>query len=132
MSAEQAPYPVEPPQAPYPDEAPEPTRGLTQQERPRDVSEAQAAVEAQPNSFRRALAAAHPRYLMSMAEGYPPVLKQFIQFCFVLIYPGWLFGLVVGGLLYAAVYAVLWVVFWPVRAWMKKNRPEEYEASQRK
>lgn len=23
-------------------------------------------------------------------------------------------------------------VFWPVRAWMKKNRPDEYAESQRK
>ncbi len=29
------------------------------------------------------------------------------------------------GLFYVTVYPVLWVVFWPMRAWMKKNRPEE-------
>ncbi|ORA05682.1 hypothetical protein BST17_07850 [Mycolicibacterium bacteremicum] len=28
-------------------------------------------------------------------------------------------------------YPVLWLVFLPVRMWMKKNRPEEYAASQR-
>jgi hypothetical protein len=33
---------------------------------------------------------------------------------------------------YLAIYSVLWVIFWPVRAWMKTNRPGEYAASQRK
>ena len=27
---------------------------------------------------------------------------------------------------------VLWVLFWPLRAWMKRNRPEGYAASQHK
>ena len=31
-----------------------------------------------------------------------------------------------------AIYPVLWVLFWPMRAWMKKNRPDEYVESQRK
>ena len=32
-----------------------------------------------------------------MAEGYPVVLKQFIQFCLILIYPAWVFAVLVGG-----------------------------------
>jgi YggT family protein len=46
----------------------------------------------------------------------------------VLIYPAWVFMLLVSAL----VYGVLWVVLWPARAWMKRNRPEEYAASQLK
>jgi len=30
------------------------------------------------------------------------------------------------------VYPVLWMLFWPMRAWMKKNRPEEYAASRQR
>ena len=37
-----------------------------------------------------------PRFLLSMAEGYPVVLKQFIQFCLIIIYPGWVFVVIVG------------------------------------
>ena len=73
-----------------------------------------------------------PRFVWSMAEGYPPVLKQFLQFCLVLIYPAWVVGVPAAALVYGVVYSVLWVVLWPVRAWMKRNRPEEYAASQLK
>lgn len=82
------------------------------------------------------LHAMSPRTTWSMADGYPPVLKQFIQFCLILVYPGWIFTVLVGALLHAAfyvtVYPVWWVLFWPLRAWMRKNRPDEYAASQRK
>ena len=74
----------------------------------------------------------NPRFLLSMADGYPVVLKQFIQFCLILIYPAWLFGVLVSAAMYFTVYGLLWVVFLPVRLWMKKNRPEDYAASQRK
>lgn len=118
--------------APSPDEPVAPTRGLTAQERGRDVSAAQTEAAAAQSTFRRMLASMHPRFLWSMSDGYPSVLKQFIQFCLIVIYPAWLFGVLLSALIYAVVYAVLWVVFWPVRAWMKKNRPDEYAASQRK
>ena len=39
-----------------------------------------------------------PRLVWSMADGYPVVLKQFIQFCLILIYPAWVFAVLVGGL----------------------------------
>ena len=78
------------------------------------------------------MAAMSPRYVWSMADGYPVVLKQFIQFCLILIYPAWLFGMLVSAVIYYSVYGVLWVLFSPIRLWMKKNRPEDYAASQRK
>ena len=119
-------------QNPIPDEPAAPARGLTAQERGRDVSAAQAATEAGQSTFARMLASMNPRFLWSMAEGYPVVLKQFIQFCLIVIYPAWVFAVLLCAVLYGAVYAVLWVVFWPVRAWMKRNRPDEYAASQSK
>lgn len=116
----------------YPDEPAAPARGLTREERGRDISAAQAEAEAKPSALRRMLASMSPRFVWSMAEGYPPVLKQFLQFCLVLIYPAWVAGVLLSMLLYAVVYALLWLIFWPVRAWMKRNRPEEYAASQGK
>jgi hypothetical protein len=32
---------------------------------------------------------------------------------------------------YLAIYSVLWVIFWPVRPWMKTTRPKANAASQR-
>ena len=70
---------------------------------------------------------ASPRFLWSMAEGYPVVLKQFIQFCLIIIYPGWVFFVIVAAalhaLFYVTVYPVLWVLFWPMRAYQKENPP---------
>ena len=109
-----------------------PQRGLTREERGRDVSEAQAEAEAETSKVKQYLKAMSPRYVLSMAEGYPVVIKQFLQFCLILVYPGWVFGMLVAAAIYYPVYWVLWVLFWPMRWWMKKNRPEEYAASQRK
>lgn len=120
------------PQESFPDEPPAPAQGLTREQRGRDVSEAQAEAEAKTSSMRRMLAAMHPRFVWSMAEGYPVVLKQFIQFCLVLIYPAWVVGIAFSAAVYGAIYAVLWVVFWPVRALMKRDHPEDYAASQLK
>ena len=119
-------------QPPYPDEPPPPARGQTREELGRDVSSAQAELESETSTGKRMLKAMDPRYLLSMAEGYPVVLKQFIQFCLILIYPGWLFFVVVGSAVYYAVYGTLWVILTPLRLWMKKNRPEDYAASQKK
>lgn len=80
----------------------------------------------------RYLEAMKPRFILSMADGLPVVLKQFVQFCLILIYPGWLFGVLVSAAVYYSIYAVLWVLFAPMRLWMKKNRPDEYAASQAK
>jgi YggT family protein len=63
---------------------------------------------------------------------YPVVIKHFFQFCLIIIYPAWVVGILLMAAIYYPIYAVLWVLFWPVRSWMKKNRPEEYAASQKK
>ena len=99
---------------PHPNEPPPPQRGLTREERGRDVSEAQAEAEAETSKVNQYLKAMSPRFVLSQAEGYPVGIKQFLQFCLILIYP------------------VLWLLFWPVRAWQKKNNPEEYEATRQK
>ena len=125
----------------FPNEPAQPARGLTREERGRDVSAAQAEVEAETSKVQQYLKAMSPRTLWSMAEGYPVVLKQFIQFCLIIIYPAWVFTVLVGAalhlLFYVTVYPVLWLLFWPVRAYQKKNHPEEnhpeeYAESQRK
>jgi len=117
-------------------EPPPPQRGLTREERGRDVSEAQAEAEAETSKVQQYLRAMSPRYVLSMAEGYPVVIKQFLQFCLIIIYPAWVFAVLVGAamhlLFYVTVYPVLWLLFWPVRAWQKKNNPEEYEATRQK
>jgi hypothetical protein len=113
-------------------EPPPPERGLTRAERGRDVSAAQAEAEAETSTGRRILLSVTPRFVLSQAEGYPVVIKQFLQFCLILIYPAWIAGVLFSTVCYYAMYSVLWVVFWPVRTWMKKNRPEDYAASQLK
>ncbi len=110
------------------DEPPPPQRGLTRAERGRDVSAAQAEAEAETSFGRMLLRSMSLRFVLSQAEGYPVVIKQFLQFCLILIYPAWIFGVLALGV----GFYVLWAVFWPLRAWMKKNRPEDYAASQRK
>jgi YggT family protein len=70
-----------------------------------------------------------------MAEGYPVVLKQFIQFCLIIIYPGWVFFVIVAAalhaLFYVTVYPVLWVLFWPMRAYQKENPTQRNTPSRR-
>lgn len=121
---------------PAADEPPPPQRGRTLEERGRDVSAAQAEVEAERSAVKKYLKAMHPKFVFSMAEGYPVVLKQFIQFCLILIYPAWIFTVLCGAalhaLFYVTVYPVLWLLFWPMRAYQKKHHPEEYAESQRK
>jgi hypothetical protein len=113
-------------------EPPPPERGLTRAERGRDVSAAQAKAEAETSPGRRLLQSMSPRFVLSQADGYPGGIKQFLQFCLILIYPAWVFGVLFAAVGYYAVYSVLWVLFWPVRAWMKNNRPDDYAASQLK
>ncbi len=119
-------------QPPYPDEPPPPARGLTREERGRDISAAQAEVEAETSAGKRMLKSMSPRFVWSMADGYPVVIKQFLQFCLILIYPAWVVGVLFSAAIYYPVYGVLWVLFSPLRLWMKKNRPDEYAASQLK
>ena len=89
-----------------------------------------------PSNWSVLVNALNPKTVWAMSDGQPVVLKQFVQFCLILVYPGWVLGilgcLIVYGLFYITVYPVLWVLFWPMRAWMKKNKPEEYAESQRK
>jgi YggT family protein len=73
-----------------------------------------------------------PRFVLSMANGYPVVLKQFVQFCLIITYPAWIVGVLASAAFYYTVYGVLWVLFAPIRLWMKKNRPDEYAASRQK
>ncbi len=102
-------------QPPLPDEPPPPARGLTREELGRDVSPAQADLEAQTSTGKRILKAMDPRFLLSMAEGYPAGLKQFIQFCLILIYPAWLFFVLAAAAVYYPVYGLFWLLFAPVK-----------------
>ena len=89
-----------------------------------------SAVE--PSVGRRMLTMMDPRFLLALANDYPVGVKQFLWFCLILIYPGWLFAVLFCAAVYFPVYGTLWLLFWPVRAWMKTNRPDDYAASQRK
>ena len=125
---------------PNPNEPPPPQRGLTREERGRDVSEAQAEMEAETSTGKKMLRAMDPRFLLSQAEGYPVGIKQFLQLCLILIYPAWLFAVLVMFALYYVVLlplkyillGVFWVLFWPLRMRQKKKNPEEYEAYKKK
>ncbi|MGY4648877.1 hypothetical protein [Mycobacterium sp. URHB0021] len=55
-----------------------PARGLICEERGRDVSAAQGEAEAETSKVQHYLRAMSPRFVWSMAEGYPVVVKQFI------------------------------------------------------
>ena len=120
---------------PDPNEPPPPQRGLTREERGRDVSEAQADLEAETSTPRQLLKTLNLKLWLSQAEGYPVVIKQFLQFCLILLYPAWLIAWPFVFLLYYVVLipgkyvllAVFWVLFWPLRMWQKKTNPEEYE-----
>ena len=50
-------------QPPYPDEPAAPARGLTREERGRDISEAQAEVEAEPSVGKRLLKSMSQRFV---------------------------------------------------------------------
>ena len=100
------------------------------------IPPAQAEAEAPTSKWKQFTHAMSPRYVGSMAEGYPVVLKQFIQFCLIIIYPAWVFAALCGGaltlLFYVTVYPLLWLISWPVRANQKENHPEEYPATMAK
>jgi hypothetical protein len=127
-------------QSPDPNEPPPPQRGLTREERGRDVSEAQAEAEAETSVPKKMLKMLSPRLVLSQAEGYPVVIKQFLQFCLILVYPAFVFAALFGLALYYIVLlpgkyillAVFWVLFWPLRMRQKKKNPEEYEEYRKK
>lgn len=93
------------------------------------------APEAETSTVRKYLTAMSPKTVWSWADGYPVVLKQFVQFCLILVYPAFVFavlaGAVVHAVFYVTVYPVLWLLFWPMRAYQKKHHPEQYAESQR-
>jgi hypothetical protein len=75
---------------PDPNEPPPHQRGLTREERGRDVSAPQAEAEASvPKKLFKSMSL---RFVLSQAEGYPVVIKQFLQFWLILIYPASVFG----------------------------------------
>lgn len=121
---------------PDPNEPPPPQRGLTREERGRDVSEAQVQAEAETSAPKKALKFMSPRFVLSQADGYPVVIKQFLQFCLILVYPAFVFAALFGLAVYYVVLlpgyyillAVFWVLFWPLRMRQKKKNPDEYEA----
>jgi hypothetical protein len=109
-------------------EPPAPQRGLTAEERGSDASDAEQAAASAPSMPQRMKARASLRFLLSQADGYPVGVKQFLQFCLVIVWPAWLFALLVGWVF----YGVAWLLFLPLRMWMKRNRPDDYAASQLK
>jgi hypothetical protein len=125
---------------PDPNEPPPPQRGLTREERGRDVSEAQAEAEAATSVPQQLLNWMSPRVVLSQADGYPVVIKQFLQFCLILIYPAWVFSVLFMFVFYYVILlpgkyvllAVFWVLFWPLRMRQKKKNPEEYEEYRKK
>jgi hypothetical protein len=125
---------------PDPNEPPPPQRGLTREERGRDISEAQAEAEDATSVPQRLLKWMSPRVVLSQAEGYPVVIKQFLQFCLILIYPAWVFSVLFMFVFYYVILlpgkyvllAVFWVLFWPLRMRQKKKNPEEYEEYRKK
>ena len=60
---------------PDPNEPPPPQRGLTREERGRDVSEAQAEAEAETSVPKKLLKWLSPRLVLSQADSYPVVIK---------------------------------------------------------
>ncbi|KAA0020021.1 hypothetical protein [Antrihabitans cavernicola] len=112
-------------------EPPQPQRGLTAEERiaaaEQQIAENPEDQPLPPSMWRRFVQHAGIRHVLAQANGYPVVIKQFLQFCLILIYPAWVFAIVAG----AVFYFVFWVLFWPVRAWMKTNKPEDYEKARR-
>jgi hypothetical protein len=121
---------------PDPNEPPPPQRGLTREERGRDIGEAQAEAEAEPSAPKNLLKWMSPRFVLSQAEGYPVVIKQFLQFCLILVYPACVFAALFGLAVYEVVLlpgyyillAMFWVLFRLLRMRQKNKNPEEYEA----
>lgn len=115
------------------DEPPPPARGLTAEERGSDATAPEQDLAEAEGWPRRLAAAADPRFLLSQADGYPAGVKQFLWFCLVLVYPAWLLLVLLAWPVWVvgkALEALLMVLFWPLRRWMKKHRPDDYAASQ--
>jgi len=109
-------------------EPPPPQRGRTADERTTDATPDEQKFAESQSMTKRLLLASKPSFLLAQAGGYPVGIKQFLQFCLILIYPAWLFFM----LLSWVGYGVLWIIFSPLRLVMKRKDPEAYAASQRK
>lgn len=114
-------------------EPPRPERGRTAAERAPDPDDIDRAFADATTWTQRLRAGASPRLVLAQADGYPVGIKQFLQFCLVLIYPAWLFGVLCavllawpGGMLAKAGEAVLMLLFWPVRRAHFKKHPEAH------
>jgi hypothetical protein len=100
----------------------------------------QAEVDAETSAGKNLLKAMSPRFVLSQANGYPVGIKQFLQFCLILVYPAFVFAALFMFVVYYVLLiplkyvglAVFWVLFWPLRMRQKKNNPEEYEAYKKK
>ncbi|MEV4420602.1 hypothetical protein AB0L40_11605 [Patulibacter sp. NPDC049589] len=116
-------------------EPPRPQRGTTAEERGSDANEHERALGAATTWPQRLRAAAHPKLLLGQADGYPPGIKQFLWFCLLILYPGWLVLVLLAWPAYLVASVVgkvgeafLTLLFWPVRRHHFKNHPEEYAA----
>ncbi len=99
-------------------EPPRPARGRTAEERGPDSSAPEQELAEAGSWPQQLAAAADPRFLLSRADGYPVGVKQFLQFCLILIYPAWLFVVLIAWPVWVvgkALEWVLYVLFWPVR-----------------
>ncbi|WP_354697978.1 hypothetical protein DSM112329_03637 [Paraconexibacter sp. AEG42_29] len=105
------------------DQPPRPRRGT-------DVAEARPDREREGRRStdtawpRGAATLADPRVVLAMADGHPAGIKQFLQFCLVLVYPAFLFLVVVAWPLWAVGKVLEWVLvflFWPLRAYLGRR-----------
>ena len=111
------------------DEPPPPQRGRSAEERGSDASapEREAAAAPDDGQARRGRRQS-PASCSRRPTATRSSIKQFLQFCLVLIYPAWLFFVLVGWV----IYGFFWLLFLPLRLVMKRKDPEAYAASQRK
>jgi hypothetical protein len=110
------------------EEPAKPERGLTAEERGRDISESQAEVEQEESWSKRALQSIAPRFYFGQADGYPGPVKWFLWFCLALIWPAWIFTVLVYIPIGYVGYGILWVLFAPIRMREKRKNPEGYAA----
>lgn len=82
----------------------------------------------EPHWRTRALRSIGPRVYFGQAAGYPLPVKWFLWFCLLLIWPVWIFTVLLGIALGYAGYQLLWVLIWPLRVRLKRKDPEEYAA----
>lgn len=105
-----------------------PQRGSTADERGSDRSVPEQQLDTAEPGFGRLGAAANPKFLLSQADGYPAGVKQFLQFCLILVYPAWLFFILIAYPLYGiwwllgkTVGKVLFELWWLCTGWIWKK-----------